>query len=143
MALDKKGRIELVVTASFILAFLLILYSSLSGSKKGPALSVTPQAHSQAAGAKQDTVKKLKNLEWGRDPFMFGTAKVYSDENGVLVLNGIAWDENAPSAIINNKIVKVGDEVAGNKITGIKKDRVIVTKDGSSYELNLRQKVGQ
>jgi hypothetical protein len=39
--------------------------------------------------------------------------------------------------------VKVGDQIAGNRIADIKKDKVIVTKDGNFYELNLRQKAGQ
>ena len=144
MALDKKGRIELVVTAGFILVFLFILYGKYSSAKnKKTAPVLTPQAYMPAAAIKQGATERLKNMNWGRDPFMFGTAKIYSDEDGALALNGIAWDEKAPSAIINNKVVKVGDEVAGNKVADIRKDKVIVTKDGSSYELNLRQKVGQ
>lgn len=146
MALDKKNRVELIITVSLIPVLFFILYSSFSGAKNRQA-TLKPPAQTQAlmpiVSARQDAVEKLKDLNWGRDPFMFGTAKDYSEGEAGLVLNGIAWDEKTPSAIINNKVVKAGDEVAGNKVADIQKERVIVTKDGNSYELNLRQKAGQ
>jgi hypothetical protein len=146
MRLDKKARIELIITASLIPVLFFILFGSLSGAKaKHPAAAGVPQPPLPdfLISAKQQASEKLDAMSWGRDPFVFGTAKIYSDEDNTLSLNGIAWDEKAPSAIVNNKVVKVGDQIAGNRIADIKKDKVIVTKDGNFYELNLRQKAGQ
>lgn len=69
-------------------------------------------------------VEWLKNRaekeRWGRDPF--GTAR--KAEATVLTLSAILYQDGNGSAIINNQIMKVGDEIAGKRIVKILPDRV-------------------
>jgi hypothetical protein len=54
-----------------------------------------------------------------------------------LVLGGILYDETQPYAIINDKVVKVGDSLPGAKLIQIFSDRVeLESEDGE--RINLR-----
>ncbi|MFH1190451.1 MAG: hypothetical protein V1682_07185 [Candidatus Omnitrophota bacterium] len=55
-----------------------------------------------------------------------------------LVLNGIMYVEGEPRAIVNNLIVQVGDSVSEAKVTGIKRDRVILEYANVEITLNLK-----
>ncbi|MCX5715694.1 MAG: hypothetical protein NTV07_02310 [Candidatus Omnitrophica bacterium] len=136
-----KTKIEIIVTAGFVVLFAFVVFKSIPGAKVKKATPPAPVKNSPAVAHKRDVVQAdtngpAKAAAWGRDPFSFGKSTYASAENG-MVLNGIVWDENAPSAIINDNIVKVGEEVDGKKVAEIKKDKVILTKDGAVYELNL------
>jgi hypothetical protein len=56
--------------------------------------------------------------------------------NGVKI-NGIIWSADMPQAIINDRVLKVGDEVQGAKILSIKKDGVEVSHKGMKYILTI------
>lgn len=71
--------------------------------------------------------------------FVLGTSRL-SREKGSLTLNGIVWDEKSPSALINSKVVGVGDEIDGHRVVEIEKEKVIVIKDNETYDLNLQQR---
>ncbi len=73
---------------------------------------------------------------WGRSPFVLQTG---TQETG-LVLNGIAWDEKAPKAIVNDQIVGVGDRVAGQTVTAIQTTSVTLNDGVQDVELKLRRK---
>jgi hypothetical protein len=72
---------------------------------------------------------------WGRNPFL--PRKSGQDSAGGLTLGGVAWDEKSPKAIINDQIVGIGDEVAGNKVVDIKQDRVLLSDGVNDFELKL------
>lgn len=79
--------------------------------------------------------RRLKSSysSWGRNPFAPGGAK---DISG-MILKGIIWDEKAPVAIINEKIVRKGDEIEGKKVIEIEKDKVILYDGKDNIELKL------
>ena len=52
-----------------------------------------------------------------------------------LTVQGIIWGSNLPQAIINNKVVKVGDVLEGAEVTDINKDGVIILFAGVSHKL--------
>ena len=54
-----------------------------------------------------------------------------------LVLDGIAWDRKSPRAVVNDRIVAVGDEVGGSTVVEIRKDRVILNNGAADFELRL------
>jgi hypothetical protein len=56
-----------------------------------------------------------------------------------LNLSGIFWDEQAPQAIINEKIVGIGDRVRGITVVEIKDDRVILNDGEKNIELKMTQ----
>ncbi len=47
-----------------------------------------------------------------------------------LVVQGIVWGAELSQAIINNQVVKVGDQIEGVRIVGISKDGIIVFYGG-------------
>ena len=50
-------------------------------------------------------------------------------------IQGIIWGGNFPQAIVNNKVVKVGDTIEGARITDIQKDGITVLFDNQQYTI--------
>lgn len=70
---------------------------------------------------------------WGDSPFLMdrgpkGTAapETVSGKDSY-VLNGILWDPRTPSAILNNRVVCVGERLGEWEVSEIQKDRVILS----------------
>lgn len=76
---------------------------------------------------------------WGRNPFYLD-AEFQSEEEAVSaearnmepVLNGIFWDDQNPSAVINNRYVAVNDTFGEYTVTAIRKN-VVVLSDGMDH----------
>lgn len=56
-------------------------------------------------------------------------------------LEGIIWDKKKPMAIINDKVVGIGDSVSGAEIIDIKKNEVIFGVNGQKVTVKLRAKI--
>ena len=80
-----------------------------------------------------------KYLSWGRNPFVAAEAGSRSEASG-LSLSGIAWEANKPQAVINGRIVGVGDEVAGNKVVEINQNSVVLNEGSNRFVLKLWRK---
>lgn len=52
-----------------------------------------------------------------------------------LELQGIFWGSANPQAIINRKILSVGDQVEGAEVQAITKESVTLSRDGQEFEL--------
>jgi hypothetical protein len=78
-----------------------------------------------------------------RDPFLSSKNSVQVKTAAVsktlveLKLSGILWDEKIPSAIINSKIVKIGDLIEGKTVVDIEKNRVLVMEEGKILVIEL------
>lgn len=83
--------------------------------------------------------KKRINLEdWGRDPFVQEQQHLdFVKSAGNLKLTGISLRGRDRFALINSKIVKVGDEIGHMTVAAIKKDRVILNKGGRDITIQL------
>jgi len=53
-----------------------------------------------------------------------------------LVIQGIVWGGSFPQAIINNKVVKIGDTIEEVRIIDIKNDGVTVSFENRTYDLS-------
>lgn len=53
-------------------------------------------------------------------------------------LGGIAWSEEEPRALLNDRIVGVGGYVDGYAVSKIETDRVVLEKDGATIVLTVR-----
>jgi hypothetical protein len=53
-------------------------------------------------------------------------------------LGGIAWSEEEPRALLNDRIVGVGGYVSGYSVSKIETDRVVLEKDGATIVLTVR-----
>ena len=80
---------------------------------------------------------------WGRDPFTLEAARPKRQIEGQpsfaagLHLSGIVWDGTRIHAVINDSVVKVGDEVAGIRVVAIDPDRVTLAKGNQRQILRL------
>lgn len=80
-----------------------------------------------------------------RDPFQEPFAEKAGAEQAVttgeekplpsLTIQGLVWGGRFPQAIINNKVLKVGDIIEGAQVINISKDGVSLLFDGKLYEL--------
>ena len=80
-----------------------------------------------------------------RDPFMGKDGQSGIDEEGkpvekkplpALTVQGVIWGGNFPQAIINNKVLKVGDTIEGVKIKAIAKEGITVLFEGSESAIS-------
>lgn len=134
-----KEKIQLIVTG--ILGIVLVLMSartfeqmrSKKSQRSAPSVVVQPVAADPSAPVYAALAEEAAKLSVERDPF-FPVPKVAASS---IVLNGILWDENKPTAIINNEIVQVGQSVNGKVIVGIRKDRVILSDGSKEFELKM------
>jgi hypothetical protein len=53
-------------------------------------------------------------------------------------LGGIAWSEEEPRALLNDRIVGVGGYVSGYSVSKIETDRVVLEKDGATLVLTVK-----
>ena len=82
--------------------------------------------------------QETKDLKLRRDPFTSILITPVEDSFFRLYLTGIFWDEKNPTAIINDKIVGIGDRFGVNSVVDIKQDRVILNDGFSDFELRLK-----
>lgn len=88
------------------------------------------------------------NAKGKRDPFVslvtpdgrFLNLDKEEDISKGLSLEGIMYDKHGVSyAVVNSKVVKVGDEVSGYQVLKIEKDKVIFIKDGEPTVVELKK----
>jgi len=90
---------------------------------KTASFGETAFAVQKHAAQKKEIKSSFKS--WGRDPFAIG-GSLAEPSGGQLSLSGIIWDAKRPYCIIDNKVVKVGDEISDCKVITINKDTVSV-----------------
>lgn len=56
-----------------------------------------------------------------------------------VIIQGLIWGGRFPQAIINNKVVKVGDTVEGMRITAIDKEGITLFFNERQYHLSVSQ----
>ena len=62
-------------------------------------------------------------------------------EDVKLELNGIIWSKNKPVAIINNTVVEIGSEIAGQRVSAISTMNVELEYQGRKKTLKIAPKV--
>lgn len=79
-----------------------------------------------------------------KDPFappvLAGTDRSGAEMLAGIDLEGIIWDENKPVAIINDKVVNVGDEISGAKVIKITQNEVTFYINGQYVHIKLQSK---
>jgi len=110
----------------------------LPAGSRGKLEKETGFLKNKEGGLFQELDSQSRDLNLSRDPFssLPATAEKISGRGG-LILSGIIWDKDKPSAIINNSIVELGDTVSGNIVVDIRQDRVILNDGSNTFELKL------
>jgi len=107
--------------------------------EKAEVLLVRPeklQRHEATAA-----VPERDPFNWSREQinrFKDQEPKLRSSSAGGLTLSGIIWDRKKPLAIINDRVVSVGDTVKGSTILEILKDMVVFEQEGAYHTLWLQ-----
>lgn len=101
------------------------------------------------AGEKPEEISRPKvtyDAQDLRDPFVrtiikdtskrdLTMSKAATKQPPVLNVQGIIWGGRIPQAIINNKVVTIGDKIEEARVIGINKEGVIVFFEDSQYTL--------
>ena len=138
MGLDRKTRI----TLSLLGVVLVFVWARALRPK--PGLPVRPTADA-AAPATNALLQKEKPAAapagepgWKGSPFLIDRggspkpgARIPGNGEEQILLQGILWDPGAPTAILNNRVMGVGDRIGRWQVSEIRKDQVILT-DGLS-----------
>jgi len=74
-----------------------------------------------------------------RDPMQFGSVTTTQDGTGKLIVKGIVYSENNPSAVIGNQIVHEGEKVLGATIVKINKDSVEFEMNGKRWTQKVQR----
>ncbi len=96
----------------------------------------SPQALRQAAApAAAASAAEPSSGEWKENPFLADRqpdrpAPTVDNPEG-MILSGILWDPESPTAVVDNQVVGPGESVGSWRVVEIQKDRVILS-DGSS-----------
>ena len=54
-----------------------------------------------------------------------------------LQVSGIIWDEQGPTALINNKLLAPGEKIKGARIVSIEQDSVKFHYQGKEFQIQL------
>ena len=57
-----------------------------------------------------------------------------------MVLEGIVWDAENPLAVINDRVVGIGDTVRKSRITSMTQTEVFLEDEGEAFSLRLGRK---
>ena len=152
MKMNKKINL-LIVLGGF--AVVSVIYGIVSPAKRDSVVgrAVPLQPPSEAAPSLESFLslgpalpgerqaKRGRYALWGRNPFVSTKGPVpETPAPASVILNGIAWDEKTPRAVINNRIVRPGDRVQGNEVIRIEKDRAVLSNGVREFELRLGKK---
>lgn len=95
---------------------------------------VRPAAREAVVGDKnlyQNLENEVKDMVLARDPFALSLSR------GGLRLSGIIWSEENPQAIINDIMVKAGDNIDKNEVIRILENKVILNDGNGEFELKI------
>ena len=82
--------------------------------------------------------------DWKESPFLAdrGGPKPAAGETGPVeekfVLKGILWDPQAPSAIVNDRVVSAGDSLGRWQVTKIQKNQVTLSDGTTTQDLRAQ-----
>lgn len=144
-SLTKKDKIQLAVTAGFLVILVVSLAKGCQGQgRKSPKAVAIPMAGKKEPPVREKPLKeaapavkeKLSDrvpaqvAGVDRDPFSKPDVPAQPARRG-LRLDGIAFDDETPTAIINGKIVKVGSAIENYFVISITEDSVVLS-DGAN-----------
>jgi len=74
-----------------------------------------------------------------RDPMQFGSATIAQPETGKLIVKGIVYSEDNPSAVINDQILHQGDKILDITVVKINTNSVEFEINGKKWTQEVQQ----
>jgi len=147
LAAKKQGRGNNKQKAMALLVPVLVIIFIFMLSKTFKSPSNTNQAGSAGLGPATAAAVTSKNgSNWQipplwpenlRDPMQFGP-RTNAPKNE-LVVRGIVFSQDNPSAVVGTKIVRTGETIAGAKVIKINRNSVEFEMDGNRWEQEVQQ----
>ena len=122
-------------------AYLISMFILAAAVFFSPAQLAAQNTQAQQTGGKSEKVEY--KADESADPFAVGEQAAEPAKPVVvekkplppLEIQGLIWGGNLPQAIVNNKVVRVGDTIDSARVTDINKEGIWFSYDGQSYNL--------
>jgi hypothetical protein len=122
-----------------ILVFLLAIVAFIWAPKGKKPASVSADTFENEITITTAAVKKRTSFDdWGRDPFIWPENEKQTNEILSLTIYAITWQGEQSEAMIDDKLVRVGDRIAGKTVKRIEKNRVILTDGEKEYTITMK-----
>lgn len=139
--MQKKEAIQTAVTGALVLILVFFVLRAVRRVERVRQPPKPPPAAADAAVVAQGSgdsgffarmEAETKNLEWKRDPFTDNSLAALHECPAGLCLKGIVWSADNPGAIINDRIVRVGDKIQGEAAVAVIEinEKEVVLSDG-------------
>lgn len=139
---------NLIIAVALVAIFFLLIGRNLIFKKKAPSASSSAGSAQTASIGSVSALTNIResqaiweaqlarwDLDWKRDPFM--PAGSSAGASIPLSLTGIVWDEKMPIAMVNDRVLRNGDEIDGYKVVQIKPSSVVLSSGQETFELPL------
>lgn len=136
---SRQKAMIILVPVLFVVFISVLVWVFGTGSGK-PNLSPKPNATKSVAAV--DKIAWQKPAAWPeglRDPMQFGSIATTVVGTATLVVKGIVYSQNEPSALVGTEIVRQGDEVSGATVVKINKDSVEFEMNGESWTQQVQR----
>ena len=133
MELNGPIRKRLIGSAAGALLLCAVTWALWSSPGKGKTAPGKPPVQQQAPFLQLPPAPAADGTEWGNNPFIAdrsgskGAVSRSGDAEEEISLQGVLWDPKAPTAIINNRVVGVGDPVGSWRVVEIQKGEVVLS----------------
>lgn len=144
-----RQRIMLIVLLVLVVAGGFVLFRQLRPRPTRAAAEPTPPAAVRRPRLKVDTTSVTVDttrpaaVNWGRDPFEWLLEKGKEPTGEVatklaaLKLRAISLSSRGSFVLVDDYVLRVGDEIEGARVASIEKDRVVLRYDDHEYVLIL------
>jgi hypothetical protein len=143
-----RQKVMVLLVPVLFLVFIVVFVKVLPGLKGG-AVAPMPPAPTGVASASSAQISWETPEPYPRtlrDPMQFGSTSTSGgpdDQGGTevqLIVTGIVYSEDSPTAVIGTKIVREGDDIMGAKVVKINPDSVDFEKDGKRFTQRVQKK---
>ncbi len=140
MGLNRKS----IIALSLLGILLVFVWTRALGPKPGSPARPSAEAFAPVSAPPQTekpAAVPAGQPGWKGSPFLVdrGGLKPGTQTDGTgeaeIFLQGILWDPGAPTAILNNRVMGVGDRIGRWEVKEIQKDQVVVSDGASTRSL--------
>lgn len=138
---DAKTKLLLVLGAAAIASLVYGIVTPGTSRKKvrtRPEAAFETSIPLQALQPAQRVYSRGQFEAWAKSPFIEPNTDT-GNKLAKLTLNGIVWDAQNPSAMINDGIVAVGDSIGGWTVVSIQPTYVTVNDGKNDLEIRLNE----
>ncbi len=146
--------ILIVMIVYYVLSTFVFTDGSPAMNSDHPARSLSDINKSSGGLVEAHSYPRLATVSsaWGADPFYYqspdkekgklfgGLLNDLSLPGSAFQLKGIVWSNNVPTILINDEILKVGDEINGYRIVSAGKNYVTLRSSSETVQLTLGDK---